>query len=39
MTNPIYRCPYCHGNIEIELDDKGQLKLNGYPSPKSLPSQ
>jgi len=35
MTNPIYPCPHCNKDIEVELDDKGQLMLNGHPIPKS----
>ena len=35
MTNPVYRCPHCYGDIEVELDAHGQLMLNGHPSPKS----
>ena len=39
MTNPVYKCPHCKKGVEIELTKTGNLVLNGYPSPKSLPSQ
>jgi len=35
MKYPVYQCPHCKKNVEIELTDQGELRLNGYPSPKS----
>ena len=35
MTNPVFRCPHCKKDVEIELTKQGELRLNGYPLPKS----
>lgn len=29
MTNPVYQCPHCKESVEIELTEKGELRLNG----------
>lgn len=38
MTNPVYQCPHCKKEVEIELTKQGELRLNGYPIPKSTVS-
>lgn len=27
MTNPVFKCPHCKGSIELELTEKGLLKV------------
>jgi len=27
MTNPVYSCPHCKEDVEVELDEKGQIIL------------
>ena len=27
MANPVYKCPHCKGNIELELTAKGLVLL------------